>query len=221
MQADFSSNVRTCLRIMGMVICACGYVGLGESKELIILGGGEGRPWQDGGGGIDPVIISGRQEVTNENVPGGVVNFSAREGWIFPENADQTENIALQLLARGGTVTAPTVLVDLGNNLLKMIDDDANSAFERKSAPGQNVRALGVVLQFDLGARFGVSRIRFFPRNADPDFLAPDFPFQDDYMRAYEIFSTTARGKHWPPACRYFPANCSSCRMTNRWWMSR
>lgn len=182
-----SSNLRSCL-IIGILLSAYGAVGIGETKELIILGGAEGRPWQDGGGGIDPIIILGSQEVTNENVPGGIIDFSAREGWIFPEKADQTDNIALQLLDRGGSVTAPTVLTDLGKDLLKMIDDNASSAFERKSSPGQNVRALGVILQFDLGARFGVSRIRFFPRNADPDFLAPDFPFQDDYMRAYELF---------------------------------
>ena len=187
MQVDFSSNLRSYL-IIGILLSACGAVGIGETKELIILGGAEGRPWQDGGGGIDPIIILGPQEVTNENVPGGIIDFSAREGWIFPEKADQTDNIALQLLDRGGSVTAPTVLADLGKDLLKMIDNNASSAFERKSSPGQNVRALGVVLQFDLGARFGVSRIRFFPRNADPDFLAPDFPFQDDYMRAYELF---------------------------------
>lgn len=182
-----SSNLRSHLMI-GILLSACGAVGIGETKELIILGGAEGRPWQDGGGGIDPIIILGPQEVTNENVPGGIIDFSAREGWIFPEKADQTDNIALQLLDRGGSVTAPTVLTDLGKDLLKMIDNNASSAFERKSSPGQNVRALGVILQFDLGARFGVSRIRFFPRNADPDFLAPDFPFQDDYMRAYELF---------------------------------
>ena len=187
MQADFSSNLRSYL-IIGVLLSIYGSVGTGTAKELMILGGAEGRPWQEGGGGLDPVIILGPQEVTNENVPGGVIDFSAREGWIFPEKADQTDNIALQLLDRGGSVTAPTVLADLRGDLLKMIDDDANSAFERKSSPGQNVRALGVVLQFDLGARFGVSRIRFFPRNADPDFLAPDFPFQDDYMRAYELF---------------------------------
>lgn len=182
-----SSTLRSYL-IIGILLSAYGAVGIGETKELIILGGAEGRPWQDGGGGIDPIIILGPQEVTNENVPGGIIDFSTREGWIFPEKADQTDNIALQLLDRGGSVTAPTVLADLGKDLLKMIDNNATSAFERKSSPGQNVRALGVVLQFDLGARFGVSRIRFFPRNADPDFLAPDFPFQDDYMRAYELF---------------------------------
>ena len=178
-----SSSLRLYL-IIGLLLS----VGIGETKELIMLGGAEGRPWQDGGGGIDPIIILGPQEVTNENVPGGIIDFSAREGWIFPEKADQTDNIVLQLLDRGGSVTAPTVLTDLGKDLLKMIDNNASSAFERKSSPGQNVRALGVILQFDLGARFGVSRIRFFPRNADPDFLAPDFPFQDDYMRAYELF---------------------------------
>ena len=42
-------------------------------------------------------------------------------------------------------------------------------------------------MDFDLGARFGVERIQFFPRNAHPDFLAPGFPFQNDYMRAFEL----------------------------------
>ena len=32
------------------------------------------------------------------------------------------------------------------------------------------------------------NRFKFFPRNADPDFLAPDFQFQDDFMKGYEIF---------------------------------
>jgi len=181
----------SCLRVVAILICACGSMSKGDARELIVLGGEQGRPWQNGGGGIDPVIILGPQEVTNENVPGGVVDFASRQGWIFPESADQTENIALQLRARGGTVTAPTVLQDLQTELVKTIDNDPNSAFERKSSAERAVRSLGVVLQFDLGARFGVSRIRFFPRNADPDdpdIAAPDFPFQDDYLRAYEIF---------------------------------
>jgi gliding motility-associated-like protein len=176
------------LRIVAVLIYICSSVDKAEAKELIIIGGESGGSWQEGGNGIDPVIILGSQEVTSENVPGGVIDFAFRSGWIFPESADQTENIALQLQDRGGSVTAPTVLGDLGSNLAKMIDNGPNTAFERKSSAGQAVRALGVVLQFDLGARFGVSRIRFFPRNADPDFPAPDFPFQDDFLRAYEIF---------------------------------
>ena len=42
-------------------------------------------------------------------------------------------------------------------------------------------------MDFDLGARFGVERIQFFPRNAHPNFLAPDFPFQNDFLRGFEL----------------------------------
>ena len=178
----------SCLWVMAILICACGSMGKGDARELIVLGGEQGNPWQGGGGGIDPVIILGPQEVTNDNVPGGVVDFDSRPGWIFPTSTDTTENIALKLQARGGSVTAPTVLEDLQSELVKMIDNSPNSAFERKSSAERAVRSLGVILQFDLGARFGVTRIRFFPRNADPDFPAPDFPFQDDYLKAYEVF---------------------------------
>lgn len=158
-----------------------------EARDLIAVGSG-GRPWRDGGGGIPPVIIIGATEATNENTPGGVVDFAAREGWMFPESADKTENIALTLAIRGGVVTAPSVLENLTTELPKMVDDNAETAFERKSVAGRPARALGVILQYDLGARFGVSRIRFFPRNAAPDYPAPEFPFQDDFLRAYELF---------------------------------
>lgn len=162
--------------------------------ERIVIGGDQGASWQTGGDGLPPVIILAPREVTNDNTPGGVIDYTARDGWMFPESADQTENIALQIEARGGTVTAPTTFDSgLEPELLKMVDDDGNTAFARKGSEGKSARALGLILQFDLGARFGVSRIRFFPRNIAEDYLAPDFPFQDDFLKAYEIFVNDGR----------------------------
>ena len=55
--------------------------------------------------------------------------------------------------------------------------------------PAARARACwGIIIDLDLGARFGVNRFKFFPRNADPDFPAPSFPYQNDFMRAFEIF---------------------------------
>ncbi|MEW6754883.1 MAG: FlgD immunoglobulin-like domain containing protein [Candidatus Latescibacterota bacterium] len=176
-------------RWLGAVLAAAGVLlaGPGGATELVVIGGAEGRPWGDGGGGTDPVIIVSSTEVTNQNAPGGVVDLTVRQGWMFPERADRTQNIARQLQARGGAVSAPSILEDLQAELVKMIDNDPNSAFERKVRAGRSANALGVVLELDLGARFGVSRLRFFPRNAAADYPAPDFPFQDDYLKAYEI----------------------------------
>ncbi|MCC7262828.1 MAG: gliding motility-associated C-terminal domain-containing protein, partial [Candidatus Latescibacteria bacterium] len=135
----------------------------------------------------------GPQTVATGNTPGSVIDFKYRDGWIFPESADESENIAAGLLTRGGAVSAPTVLADLRTELVKMIDTDPTTAFERKSIGGRNANALGVILELDLGARFGVSRLRFFPRNGDPGMPAPDFPFQDDFLRAFEVLLNDGR----------------------------
>lgn len=189
-----SLSTRTCL----LILVAIGWLGpgvsaVGAARKLVVLGGTQGLLWREGGNGIPPVVILGPRIVATGNTPGGVIDFSHREGWIFPESADQTENIAAGLLDRGGAVSAPTVLADLKAELAKMIDTDPATAFERKSVGGQNANALGVVLEFDLGARFGVSRLRFFPRNGDPDQPTPDFPFQDDFLRAFEVLLNDGR----------------------------
>ena len=57
-----------------------------------------------------------------------------------------------------------------------------------KDSPGRQVNTLGVVLQFDLGSQFGVSRFKFFPRNADLAYATEAFPFEDDFLRAFELF---------------------------------
>jgi len=171
--------------------CLAGPVG--ADRGLRVLGGAGGLPWREGGDGLPPVVILNPQTVAIGNTPGGVIDFSYREGWILPESADEAENVASGLLARGGAVTAPTVLSDLKAELSKMIDTNPATAFERKSVAGRNANALGVVLEFDLGARFGVSRLRFYPRNGDPAQPTPDTPFQDDFLRAFEVLFNDGR----------------------------
>ena len=181
---------------LATLMCLLGSIGQGEAKTTIPLGGAGGNSWQQGGGGIDPVYKVGSTEASSGNTPGAIIDFDfttpegeARIGWIFPESADVTENIAPGLLDRGGAVTAPNLFENLAAELVLMLDDKGETAFTRKSTETKHVQALGVALRFDLGARFGVSRLRFFPRNADiENYPTPDYPFQDDFLRGYELF---------------------------------
>ena len=164
---------------------------LGAERRTIVMGGEDGLEWAGGGGGIAALIQTGPTEVEASNTPGNVLEFDAagRPGWMRPQQADETANIALGLLDRGGRLGAPTILSQvIKDQLIFMIDDDPTTAFERKTARGASqVNSLGVIMDFDLGARFGVERIQFFPRNAHPDFPTPDFPFQNDFLRGFEL----------------------------------
>lgn len=164
---------------------------LGAERRTIVMGGEDGLEWAGGGGTIAALIQTGPTEVEASNTPGNVLEFDAagRPGWMRPQQADETANIALGLLDRGGRLGAPTILSQvIKDQLIFMIDDDPTTAFERKTARGASqVNSLGVIMDFDLGARFGVERIQFFPRNAHPDFPTPDFPFQNDFLRGFEL----------------------------------
>lgn len=164
---------------------------LGAERRTIVMGGADGLEWAGGGGTIAALIQTGPTEVEASNTPGNVLEFDAagRLGWMTPQRADETANIALGLLDRGGRLGAPTILSQvIKDQLIFMIDDDPATAFERKTARGASqVNSLGVIMDFDLGARFGVERIQFFPRNAHPDFPTPDFPFQNDFLRGFEL----------------------------------
>ncbi len=164
---------------------------LGAERRTIVMGGEDGLTWASGGGTIAALVQTGPTKVEVNNTPGNVLEFDAsgRVGWLAPQQADETVNIALELLDRGGRLGAPTILSQvIKDQLIFMIDDDPQTAFERKTARGgSQVNSLGVIMDFDLGARFGVERIQFFPRNAHPDFPAPDFPFQNDFLRGFEL----------------------------------
>lgn len=175
--------------LMGMLCLAA--QDLGADRRTIIMGGENGLQWQSGGGTVEALIQTAPTEVEVSNTPGNVIDFDAngRTGWLSPRQADATVNIALGLIDRGGRLNAPTILSqEIKNSLIFMVDDDATTAFERKSTRGgTQVNSLGVIMDFDLGARFGIDRIQFFPRNAHPDFAAPDFPFHNDFLRGFEL----------------------------------
>ena len=178
-------------RAKALVLVLLAVQNLGAERRTIVLGGEDGLAWASGGGTVAALIQTDPTEVEVSNTPGNVLEFDAdgRVGWMSPQRADETANIALGLLDRGGRLGAPTILSQvIKDQLIFMIDDDPTTAFERKTARGASqVNSLGVIMDFDLGARFGVERIQFFPRNAHPDFLAPDFPFQNDFLRGFEL----------------------------------
>lgn len=135
--------------------------------------GGEDHPW--------------REYAWDEADPGALtkaVDFDEQPGWITLKRIDPTENIAAQTYERGGRVTVPNIPLSAKQKevLPGLVNGDSTVALEMKSTPAKKVYPYGVLVDLDLGARFGVNRIRFFPR------MSELFPFQDDFMRGYEIY---------------------------------
>ena len=176
------------------------------AAESRVLGGASGQPWNGGGGQIPAAVEIGVDEAEITNTPGDVVDFDVpgRPGWIFPQRADSTRNFAA-----AATLTSPNILTSgIAEELLLMVDGDLETAFTQKGeAGGPQVLAFGAMFDVDLGAPFGVNRIQFFPRNA-PGFETPDFPFQNDYLRAYELLvndgSENARDESGRPVLTSF-----------------
>ena len=137
---------------------------------------------------VDPdVVLVG-------NAPGGLIDFTHATfpGALVPRELREGENIAPGTLERGGTIRVPTIVrfsadftrEDLDEALAEILSDLAGGetqAFERK---GGGIR--GTLIIGDLGARFGVNRIRFYPRNTVHP--APTAAFQNDFLRAFELF---------------------------------
>ena len=152
--------------------------------QTIALGEG-GRAWLGGGEEMDPQFRLSSTELAVGNTPGGVIDFAFAEGWIFPQQIDPGRNLALGAADRGGGMNSPLPSISAAS-LAAMIDGDAETAFRRKaSAAGEVVIARGIIMDLDLGARFGVNRIRFFPRNT----IRPsaEFKFENDFMRGYAL----------------------------------
>jgi hypothetical protein len=161
-------------------------------RAEVVVVGGQGLSWESGGGGIPATVIRTARTVERTNAPGGVIDFEPEglPNWIFPQRADTTRNIAVGADSpeRGGGITSPNTQ-RIRTDLPTLIDDDGTTALDlRAAAGGQSARVLGILIDLDLGARFGVNRFKFFPRNADPAYPAPNFPFQNDFMRGFEIF---------------------------------
>ncbi len=147
---------RNALALVGLLATAA------PATENIVVGGsGGGATWQEAAAAAP------------------VIDFSGRAGWIQPRRVAANANIAAGILERGGRVTSPNAqaVLRLTSNVLEerlhsMVDGDPNTAFEAK-----DVVATGILLVVDLGARFGVNHIRFFPRQA----------FKSDFMKGYVL----------------------------------
>ena len=147
---------RNALALVGLLAAAA------LATENIVVGGdGSGATWQEAAA----------------DAP--VIDFSTRAGWIQPRSVEENTNIATGILERGGRVTSPNAqaVLRLTSNVLEerlhsMVDGDPSTAFEAK-----DVVATGILLVVDLGARFGVNHIRFFPRQA----------FKSDFMKGYVL----------------------------------
>ena len=131
------------------------------TENIVVGGDGSGATWQEAAAAAP------------------VIDFSTRAGWIQPRSVAENTNIATGILERGGRVTSPNAqaVLRLTSDVLKerlhsMVDGDPSTAFEAK-----DVVATGILLVVDLGARFGVNHIRFFPRQA----------FKSDFMKGYVL----------------------------------
>ena len=184
------ANVLRGVLVAGLILGGS-LLGVESAAEVIVVGG-EGLSWEGGGGEVPALVIRDPETVERTNAPGGVINFRPvdRANWIFPQRADTTINIArgADSQERGGSIWSPNN-ISVRTSLPNIIDDNGETALDLKpSAGSQAAGVLGLIIDLDMGARFGVNRFKFFPRNADPAYPAPDFPFQKSFIRGYEIF---------------------------------
>ena len=148
---------------MALPVLSVALLGLAAAGngETIVFGGGPGsRAWDQA-----------HSDIT-------VIDFEANPGSIQPLQNDPEENISLKLIERGGQITSPnarTVLAVTQSEFEDLLDnmvDGRNTAFEVKIP-----KATGLIFRFDLGERFGVNRIRFFPREG----------FEEFFLKGYEL----------------------------------
>ena len=169
----------------------CSWIFFSESQaiETIIVGEAE-RPWSEGGGGpnTSPPALTPELRLTPRtagrgNTPGGVIDFEAETGWIVPTQIDPVRNLFQLIREQGGSpsISSPNVSDLSRSELEAALEGTINGSgtvYVRKSTPTKrNVNPLGEHIDIDLGARFGIERIRFYP--------SPFFP--EDFLSAFEI----------------------------------
>ena len=187
--------MRTAFRsayLVGGLLLAALAAGKSAVAEVVIIGSAEGLSWESGGGGLPAVVIRSATAIEKTNAPGGVIDFEpeGRLHFIAPQRADTTRNIAVGINSplRGGSIESPNNR-SISGALANLIDNDGDTALDMRASGGtQSARVLGLIIDLDLGARFGLNRFKFFPRNGDPDFPSVEFPFQNEFLRGYEIF---------------------------------
>ena len=157
------------------------------SAQDVFTVGGDERPWRDSGTTPGGVIDFVEQLGTIEDANGEkvfAVSMDSLQNWIMPLRLRSDFNISLGVLERGGSIDIPGLDASQKNpeQLEGMLNGDHRVAFDRKFVAGRIVRNNGVTIRIDLGARFGVDRIVFYPR------MTESFPFGHEFMRGYELF---------------------------------
>ena len=172
----------------------------GQGLETVRIGPDGDLDWKGSGTATVTPIAARYQSLLEANkllegnAPGQLIDFDSDQfvGAILPQRIQSGDNVATGTLARGGGINSPNVFdfsgtfkrLDLQQALEELLVPDEGGeqkAFERK-----DLNSLGILVMMDLGGRFGVERIRFYPRNTVQP--SPATPFQSDFIRAFELF---------------------------------
>jgi hypothetical protein len=185
--------MRYAIHLVLSFFCAIMVLSTDDARAFqTVIVGDQDRPWEEGGGsdrtsprGIIPDFRQGFTDARSGNTPGGVIDFTTQPGWIAPLRIDPSVNIVESIRAQKGTMSVSVPVNNVKNldtpDLVKAIlGGTPDDALEVKG-----VNALGTLIIIDLGARFGVDRIRFYPRNTVQS--SPQNPFQRDFLRGYEL----------------------------------
>jgi hypothetical protein len=148
------------MRVVGRaLLCLCCTIASLHAADDFVLGGTLGPSWEEAA------------------AEAPVIDFDSRPGWLLPRSVQTGINVAAGSLERGGFVVSPNAQAVLrlstsvlAEQLARVVDGNHDTAFEVK-----DVVATGVFLVLDLGARFGVDHISFFPRAS----------FRTDFMKGY------------------------------------
>ena len=133
-----------------------------------------------------PAAKSLQDEDEGQRLPPGTKNPVVLPVALSPVHIALGENVAQRALDFNGEITAPSVkdlsTTALAPILLELIEPGGSEdAFERKG----DQPILGTFIVLDLGTPIGINRIRFYPRNTVQS--APQFPFQNDFLRQFEL----------------------------------
>ncbi len=175
-------------RSLGSWLCVgLALIGPVRAAEECVLGGAA-RPWASSGAATAGVVDYADDLASVRNDLGqalfGQAGSDTVRGWLMPRRLRSDFNISRDVLAGGGAITVnlPSDQVP-EEQLTGILSGDHTIAFDRKFVAGKIVQNNGVAVEVDLGARYGVNRVVFYPR------MTAAFPFQNDFLRAYELYT--------------------------------
>jgi hypothetical protein len=174
-----------------LAVLVLGQAAEGQVRTFVL--GDSPHTWESGGNGRDPEFMVGkgrRARVDTNNVLEGAVEFDHKKGWLSARFFDPEENIASMVL-KEGEIDVPNVFTRYGkvveNQLRGTVNGDHDVAYERKPTPFEPVvPTYGIWIVLDFVRQVGVHRVRFYPRNTVV--ANSRKPFQNDYLRAYEVW---------------------------------